>query len=118
MKVNEISRDDLFWKIEYDSYRCTFCGKCVAACPFGSIEAKVEKRRRVVSEGLTPTPKLEFKTVPIIQQVVSTTEFCRGCGICERVCPNEAIKPVRNDDDRFDMKIRSNTGMSFTRGGR
>jgi len=118
VKVNELSRDDLFWQIEYDTHRCTFCGKCVASCPFGAIEAKVEKRRKVTSEGPTPTPKVEFKTIPIIQQVVNTTNYCRGCGICEKVCPNEAIKPVRNPDDKFAMKIRGYTGNSYTRGGR
>lgn len=118
MKVNELSRDDLFWQIEYDTNRCTFCGKCVASCPFNAIEAKVEKRRKVLSEGATPTPTIDFKTVPIIQQVVNSTNWCRGCGICEKVCPNECIKPVRNEDDRFAMKIRGETGASFTRGGR
>lgn len=118
MKVNELSRDDLFWQIEYDTHRCTFCGKCVAACPFNAIEAKVEKRRKVTSEGPTPTPTINFQTVPVIQQVVNTANFCRGCGICEKVCPNEAIRPVRNYDERFDMKIRANTGASYTRGGR
>lgn len=118
VKVNELSRDDLFWQIQYDTNRCTFCGKCVAACPFGSIEAKVEKRRKVTSQGITPTPEVEFKTVPVIQQVVNEYNYCRGCGICEKVCPNEAIKPVRNPDERFAMKMRAETGNSYTRGGR
>lgn len=118
VKVNELSRDDLFWQIDYDTHRCTFCGKCVAACPFGAIEAKVEKRRKVTSEGPTPTPKVNFETMPVIQQVVNTTNYCRGCGICEKVCPNEAIKPVRNPDNKFAMKIRGYTGNSYTRGGR
>ncbi len=118
VKVNELSRDDLFWQIEYDTHRCTFCGKCVAACPFNAIEAGVEKRRKVTSEGLTPTPNVKFETMPIIKQVVNTSNYCRGCGICEKVCPNEAIKPVRNPDNKFAMKIRGYTGSSYTRGGR
>ncbi|HSA07271.1 MAG TPA: glutamate synthase-related protein [Candidatus Gastranaerophilales bacterium] len=118
IKVNELSRDDLFWQIQYDTNRCTFCGKCVAACPFNAIEPKVEKRRKVVSEAPTPTPKINFQTMPVIQQVVNTNNYCRGCGICEKVCPNEAIKPVRNPDNKFAMKIRSTTGNSHTRGGR
>ena len=118
VKVNELSRDDLFWEIDYNTDRCTLCGKCVAACPFGAIEAKVEKRKKVTSEGPTPTPKVKFETVPVIKQVVNTTNYCRGCGICEKVCPNEAIKPVRNPDNRFAVKIRTNTGNSYTRGGR
>ncbi len=118
VRVNELSRDDLSWQIEYDTHRCTFCGKCVASCPFGSIEASVEKRRKVTSQGLTPTPHVKFETMPIIRQVVNISNYCRGCGICEKVCPNEAIKPVRNPDNKFAMKIRGYTGNSHTRGGR
>ena len=118
MKVNELGKDDLLWQIEYNSDRCTFCGKCVAACPFNAIEASVEKRRKVTSEETTPSPKVNFKTVPVIKQNINIQNFCRGCGICEKVCPNEAIKPVKNPDERFAMKVRSYTGNSFTRGGR
>jgi len=118
MKVNELSKDDLLWQIEYNSDRCTFCGKCLAACPFDAIEASVEKRKKVISEGSCPTPKMSFKTVPVIKQNINIQNFCRGCGICEKVCPNEAIKPVKNPDERFAMKVRSTTGNSFTRGGR
>lgn len=118
MKVNEISRDDLFWQIEYKHDRCTLCGKCVASCPFGSIQTKVEKRRKVISDEVTPSPKVIFQTIPVIQQVVNENEYCRGCGICEKVCPNEAIKPVRNLDNRFGAKYRSAVGDSTKRGGR
>lgn len=118
VKVNELSRDDLLWQIDYNSDRCTICGKCVASCPFNAIEASVEKRRKVISEDATPTPKVKFQTVPIIKQNVNTHNFCRGCGICEKVCPNEAIKPVRNTDEKFAMKVRAYTGDSYKRGGR
>lgn len=118
MKVNQISRDDLNWEIQYDTDRCTFCGKCVASCPFRAIEAGVEKRRKVISDHFTPEPKVQFKTVPVIKQVVSEYNFCRGCGICERVCPNTAIRPVRNPDPRFTIKYRESTADPFKRGGR
>jgi glutamate synthase (NADPH/NADH) large chain len=118
MKVNELSRDDLFWQIQYNTDRCTLCGKCVASCPFNAIQAKVERRRKVVSDDLTPHPKVVFQTIPVIQQVVSETDYCRGCGICEKVCPNEAIKPVRNEDHRFGARYRGIMGDSIKRGGR
>lgn len=118
IKVNELSKDDLLWQIEYNSDRCTICGKCVAACPFNAIEASVEKRRKVISESSTPAPKVTFQTIPIIKQNINIQNFCRGCGICEKVCPNEAIKPVRNPDEKFAMKVRASTGSSYTRGGR
>lgn len=118
MKVNELAKDDLFWQIEYKHDRCTMCGKCVASCPFGAIEAKVEKRRKVVSEDITPNPKIYFQTVPVIKQVVSEYNFCRGCGVCEKVCPNDVIRPVRNSDPRFQAKYRATVADPFKRGGR
>ncbi|WP_415238546.1 glutamate synthase-related protein [Seleniivibrio woodruffii] len=118
MKVNQISRDDLDWQIQYNTDRCTFCGKCVAACPFKAIEAGVEKRRKVISDHFTPEPKVQFKTIPVIRQTIGEHTFCRGCGICERVCPNEAIKPVRNEDSRFGVKYRATLADPFKRGGR
>ena len=118
IKVNELNKDELLWQIEYNSDRCTMCGKCVASCPFNAIKASVEKRRKVVSEDLTPSPKVKFQTVPVIKQNINIKNFCRGCGICEKVCPNEAIKPVRNPDEKFAMKVRAYTGDSYKRGGR
>lgn len=118
MKVNQISIDDLPWRIEYNTARCTMCGKCVASCPFKAIEPSVEKRRKVVSESATPEPKVIFQTVPIIKQVVQTNNFCRGCGICTRVCPNDAIKSVKNNDDRYAIRHRAAYADPLKRGGR
>src|SRR5574344_1243546 len=118
MKVNEVAIDDLLWIIDYDTQRCTLCGKCVAACPFNAIEAGVEKRRKVVSSDVTPTPKVEFETVPVIKQVVKINNACKGCGLCERVCPNNAIKPVKNPEERTAIKHRAINGEPLKRGGR
>lgn len=118
MKVNQLAIDDLQWHIDYNTDRCTLCGKCVAACPFKAIEANVEKRRKIVSEDLTPDPKVIFQTVPVIKQVIHPHKACRGCGICQKVCPNDAIKPVRNPDNRFAIKYRSILADTYKRGGR
>lgn len=118
MKVNKLAIDDLPWIIEYKSDRCTLCGKCVAACSFGAIKSDIEKRRKVINEEATPTPKVIFQTVPVIKQVVNHPNHCVGCGICQRVCPNDAIKPVRNQDERYALKYRSECADSPKRGGR
>ena len=92
--------------------------KCVAACPFKAIEAGVEKRRKVVSEDHRPRPKVIFQTMPVIKQVVDVQNYCRGCGVCERVCPNDAIKPVKNNEERLAVKYRATFGDPLKRGGR
>jgi glutamate synthase (NADPH/NADH) large chain len=118
MKLNDVTANDLPWKIEYDASRCTLCGSCVAACSFKAIKVKVERRRTVFSEGDFPEPKSRFAAVPVIAQVNSISDYCRGCGICEKICPNDAIKPVRNPDTRHPIVTRCLGGESIKRGGR
>jgi len=118
MNVNQIAVDDLQWVIEYNQDRCTLYGKCVAACPFQAIEAGVEKRRKVTSDGVNPKPKVTFQTVPVIKQVVNITNYCKGCGVCQKVCPNSAIKPVKNPTERLAIKHRASFGEPLKRGGR
>jgi glutamate synthase (NADPH/NADH) large chain len=90
----------------------------VAACSFRAIECKVERRRMVFSESELPEPKQRFSAVPVIRQVKSIKHYCRGCGICEKVCPNEAIRPERNVDTRHPVLIRCLHGEAIKRGGR
>lgn len=118
VKANDISKDDLMWQIEYKENRCTLCGKCIAACTFGAIKASIEKRKKVYSEGSIPTPKCKLIAEPVIKQVIKKSQNCVGCGICARVCPNEAIKPVYNQHNRINVKYRSENADSPKRGGR
>lgn len=118
IKANDLSKDDLMWQIEYKENRCTLCGKCIAACTFGAIKADVEKRKKVYSEGIVPTPKCKITAEPVIKQVIRTNQNCVGCGICTRVCPNEAIKPVYNQNHRMNVKYRAENADSPKRGGR
>ncbi len=118
MRVNNVTPNDLPWKLRYDAHRCTLCGSCVAACSFRAIMPKVERRRLVFSEGDLPDPQSRFSAVPVIRQVHSVKDYCRGCGICEKVCPNDAIGPVRNPDSRHPIITRCLGGDSIKRGGR
>jgi glutamate synthase (NADPH/NADH) large chain len=118
VKIQDITPNDLPWKLRYDASRCTLCGSCVAACSFRAIEPKIERRRMVFSEGDLPDPRARFSAVPVIQQVNSLKNYCRGCGICEKVCPNDAIAPVRNPDTRHPIVTRCSAGDSIKRGGR
>ena len=116
VKTQDIGVNDLPWKIEYHAERCTMCGSCVAGCSFKAIKVEVQKQSLTVSEGSQPEPKHTHIARPIIKQVASLTDFCRGCGMCEKICPNNAIRPVRNADTRKTLLSKDNGPIK--RGGR
>lgn len=118
VKINDITPTDLPWTIEWSEDKCKMCGSCTAACTFGAIEVGVESRGVTFSEGVTPNPKAAVKrAIPVIQQVADLKHHCVGCGMCVKVCPNRAIKPVRNEDNRWNFINRTGGGM-VKRGGR
>lgn len=116
VRTQDISVNDLNWKIEYDMNRCTMCGSCLATCTFQAIKADVLRLDKTTSEGIFPEPKQNHKVVPIIKQVNSLANACVGCGMCEKVCPNNAIRPVRNMDTRKTLISRDHGPIK--RGGR
>ena len=116
VKTQDVGVNDLTWKIEYHAERCTMCGSCVASCSFKAIKADVQSQSITVSEKSQPEPVHKFIARPVIKQVASLTNFCRGCGMCEKVCPNNAIKPVRNPDNR--KALLSRDAGPIKRGGR
>lgn len=117
VRTQDVTVNDLPWKIDYKHERCTMCGSCVAACTFNAIEAAVERRSKTVSTGRQPDPSKTHIAVPVIRQKDSVAEACVGCGMCEKVCPNRAIAPVRNEDSRYNLLARSG-GHPLKRGGR
>lgn len=117
VRTQDVTVNDLPWKIEYSTERCTMCGSCVAACTFKAIEATVERRSMTVSTARQPEPTQRHAAIPVIKQKNSVAQACVGCGMCEKVCPNRAIWPVRNVDSRFNLLARSG-GNSIKRGGR
>lgn len=114
VKANKLQKNDMPWIIEFDESKCVQCGKCTAACSFGSIKPKIEKRKRENSYGKKPV----YDQIVVIQQVINHKNACRGCGLCYEICPNGAIKPIRNNDDRYAVKYRAQVGDSYKRGGR
>jgi glutamate synthase (NADPH/NADH) large chain len=116
VKTQDVTFNDLNWKIEYNAERCTMCGSCVAACTFGAIEAVAERRATTISKGHQPDPTQQHKAVPVIKQKNGAANACVGCGICEKICPNRAIHPVRNPDSRGTLVSR--IGSPIKRGGR
>jgi len=118
VKINDLACNDLPWKVIYDTERCTLCGSCVAACTFDAIKPKIERRRKAFSDTETPEPKIKFSATPVIAQKNVLKNYCRGCGVCERVCPNNAIRAERNPDSRFHVVYQAATGTGPKRGGR
>lgn len=52
-----------------DASKCIFCGKCAEYCAYNAIFV-----------------------VPNLKMIQLLEEMCHGCGACEVVCPNNAIK--------------------------
>lgn len=117
VNINAITENDLSWKIDYNTDRCTRCGRCIATCTFAALEMKVERRAFTVSEDKTPEPKRLFSTTPVVSQVATLKNHCVGCGMCEKVCPNSAIRPVRNPETREPL-LNHPGGSPIKRGGR
>ncbi len=116
VKTQDVAVNDLNWKIEYDFDSCTMCGSCVASCTFGAIKAGVSRRSITISESSQPKPVHKHRALPVIKQVGDIAHACVGCGMCEKVCPNSAIRPVRNVDTR--KTLLSRDGGPIKRGGR
>lgn len=112
----DICKADLKWNIEHKMERCTMCGSCIATCTIGAIKAGVIRIDKVYSDDITPTPKHVHKTIPVIKQVYTLGNACIGCGMCAKVCPNNAIRPVRNSDARQTLLGRD--AGPVKRGGR
>ena len=68
--INESSRPVEVFVPEIDTNLCTLCGKCANFCQFNAL-ATIPKSKILI-----------FK------------EMCHGCGGCEIICPERAIKEV------------------------
>ena len=114
IKINELDINDLPWIVEVDESKCIQCGKCVASCSFKAIKPVIEQRKKSCSI----TGKNKFEKVIVIKQNISFNEYCKGCGICTKVCPNGAIKIKRNLEDKFSIRYRAEKGDTIKKGGR
>ena len=115
-----LTANDLPWLVRHDAGLCVLCGACVAACTFGAIEAKPAPRGASAAER---EARREGKAArrPVIVQKPEGAHACTGCGMCEKVCPAGAIRPVRNADNRWAILARTAQGRAgepARRGGR
>ncbi|MBN1440387.1 MAG: 4Fe-4S dicluster domain-containing protein [Anaerolineales bacterium] len=105
------------WKIRWDSETCIRCGACVAACTFGALHAQLQRRGQTVSAGSLPQPLDTTAVILAVRQSDDPAHACRGCGMCEKVCPTGSIRPVPNPHNRFALIARRG-GNPIKRGGR
>ena len=114
-----LSTTDLPWQIVWSKEKCTLCGRCTAVCPVRAIEPAVFRMRTLqVSMGLTEKPSGLFSIYHGIRQRTEPAFSCIGCGMCDLVCPNQAIRPVHNgEQDKLKFHVNAG-GQPRRRGGR
>jgi glutamate synthase (NADPH) large chain len=114
-----LSVRDLPWQIRWSRDTCTLCGKCTAACPVNAIELGVFRKRQVEPPpGFAAAPATAYKSYYGIRQRTDSAYACVGCAMCNLVCPNNAIGPVRADEaDKLRFHI-DRGGQPRRRGGR
>ena len=70
-----------------DRTKCVACGKCAAACPKHLIELIPVKSKYTVQCSNT-------EKFPVLKTQCDVG--CRGCGVCVKQCPSEAISVTGN----------------------
>ncbi|TAL22250.1 MAG: 4Fe-4S dicluster domain-containing protein [Nitrospirae bacterium] len=114
---HKLSLREFPYIVRWRDDRCKRCGRCTAVCPVKAIEATVKIQRYVVSEGPAPAPKAERKVIQVVEQVTDMERYCVGCGSCTLVCPNEAIEPEFNPQNKL-LHYKNKGGEGYKRGGR
>ncbi|HON85994.1 MAG TPA: glutamate synthase-related protein [Syntrophorhabdaceae bacterium] len=114
---NQLTLKDFPYIVQWKEDRCKRCGQCTSICPVGAIKPSVKMIRTVESEGMLPQPKVRVKAIHIIEQIKDMEHYCTGCAMCQLVCPNEAIEPVYNPQNRF-FHFKNTSGEPYRRGGR
>src|SRR3989442_1761780 len=88
---------DFSWKQLLDSYSCTECGRCTAACP-ANLTGKVLSPKQVIVDirhlmeeqepAILPSTKKPETLTPLIEGVgVEPIWDCVTCGACMEECP-------------------------------
>ncbi len=114
---HKLSLREFPYIIRWRDDRCKRCGKCTAVCPVKAIVPSVKVQRSVHSQGPIPEPAASRETIQVVEQVVNMDRYCTGCGSCTLVCPNEAIEPEFNPQNKF-LHYKNKGGDGYKRGGR
>ncbi len=114
---HQLTLKDFPYIVNWSETRCKRCGRCTAVCPVRAISPGVVVRTQVTSEGAVPEPTKQRSVVQVVKQSNEINQYCVGCATCSLVCPNDAITPEYNPNNRF-LFFKNRGGDSFKRGGR
>lgn len=114
-----LSKKDLPWQVLWNRDKCTLCGQCTAVCPVNAIELGVFRKRILQTSLDTGSVPSSINSVfHGIRQKTDPAYSCVGCAMCNMVCPNDAIIPVKSDEaDKLRFHINQG-GQPRSRGGR
>ncbi|MBI5896414.1 MAG: 4Fe-4S binding protein [Desulfobacterales bacterium] len=114
-----LSVKDLLWQIAWSKDKCTLCGRCTSVCPVSAIELGVFRKRSLTTDLASATPPANvYQVYHGIRQKTDPAYACVGCAMCNLVCPNDAILPMRTDEaDKLRFHINRG-GSPRNRGGR
>jgi glutamate synthase (NADPH) large chain len=114
-----LSVKDLPWQILWNKDTCTLCGRCTAACPVNAIELGVFRKRNLSPVvGIDAPPDAKLSLYYGIRQKTDPAYACVGCGMCNFVCPNNAVIPMHGDEADKLRFHRDRGGNARSRGGR
>ena len=87
---------------------CDLCGKCIAACPSGALQATDLKSAHLGIAVIVPdrciawnwggctlcSKKCPWRAIGLneYEQPVVDASKCNGCGLCESICPSASLR--------------------------
>jgi glutamate synthase (NADPH/NADH) large chain len=114
---HKITIKELPYIVKWREDRCKRCGQCTAVCPIGAIKPAVKFIRVIESGGDTQKPRPIRRVIHVIEQVNNMENACTDCAMCALVCPNNAIEPEYNPQNKF-LFYKNRGGEGYKRGGR
>jgi Fe-S-cluster-containing hydrogenase component 2 len=80
------------WIMEVDLSRCTGCGQCEKACPFGAIIMKDDESTEKMESQVSQLSKEAEKENEKKKWAVRDEALCMGCGVCYSSCKFDALQ--------------------------